>query len=89
MLTAGEAEVARVDESNWEIIAKEAWVPSEPSDRKVWLCLHCLDGPDEESWMTLKGVESHLQLSCVTFFRCSVFIDLSSSISSMTKVMVL
>jgi hypothetical protein len=66
MLTASEAEVARHEEDMLE-------ASTIPSDRKVWLCLHCLDLPAEESWMTLEGIEYHVKFSCVIFSSDSVF----------------
>jgi len=53
MLTASEAKVARDEEGKIQGVI--------PSDQKVWLCLHCLDLPAEESWKTLEDVESHVQ----------------------------
>jgi hypothetical protein len=64
MLTASEAEVARDDEEKWANVYPNFVIPS---DRKVWLCLHCLDLPAEESWKTLGGIQDHIQIWWVSF----------------------
>jgi len=59
MLTASEAEMARLEESRWETITPKLMAPS---DLKAWLCLHCLDSPAEQPWATLEAVRDHLGL---------------------------
>jgi hypothetical protein len=64
MLTPSEAKVARDEENMWNTTMPKVNISS---DRQVWQCLHCLDLPAEESWMTLEGIECHSKLSCVIF----------------------
>jgi hypothetical protein len=73
MLTSSETRLARIKEM-WEIIDPTFAIPS---DQKVWLCLHCLDLPDEHPWMTSEKLEHHLQYSCVAFFRYRVSVGLT------------
>jgi hypothetical protein len=81
MLIAKEAKVARDKECLLEPGMSNARIPS---GQQVWMCLHCFDRPAETSCLTLDALELHLLLQCVSFFRYSVFLDLTSS--STTKV---
>jgi len=47
-LTAGEAEVARAEESKWEIFATK--LRAARSDLKVWLCLRCRGEIVGDAW---------------------------------------